>query len=1157
MDTQAPPEPERPRRRVAAPARHVGRAFHRVVRILFDIAFVILLVGGLAYLRLSEGPLHLPTVARWVENLINASAETVRVELGDIILTLARDGRPGGLQFVDVRITSRQGQELFEVPLAKAEFDPLELVRGRVRPREITIIGPRARLLRTADGRLIFGLEREPGTAAVPEDGAGGATPAPAPAVGAPDVDRLAGQYAAVKRVLDGLVGDAPPVPELARLEEVAIIDAVFEYESGVSGRRFRTDGAWIVVRSTGEGVAGELRVGVRARAGRAGRLRLAAERRRGSGGAVALDLSFGGLRPGFVADELPALAWLGLFDAALRGRLAGTVDGEGRIARLEGRIAAGPGRILGTGERGEPFRHAEVAFAYDPDLVRMKVSRLRVEAPRLTAEAAGLVELRRDASGAVGGLGGQFELRPMTVDVPDLFADPLTFDGGQIVAEINLAPLRIDVRRSFLEAGALVVEVDGSAVRDDGSWTVAMRAAGRDGTVADLVRFWPLEAAGNARRWVENNIHTGSIDAFLAQLRFAGGRPELALDFAFSGLESSYLGDMSPIVAARGRGSLSLERFALTLESGEVHPAVGGPVRLDGSEMVIPDLRAKPTLAEIALRGKGATAAVLTLIDEPPLRLVRKLDLDPAGVEGTAEVEAALTVPLVRDVSLGDLEVSARARLADVRLPFRLPYGPVLDVAGEEAWVEATTEELAVRGSLSLNGRPVEIEWHEHFARGRNQRSIAVRGRVTPEFLRGIELATPYFAAGEAAARLDLEQTGSPDLRFRLAADLADARLEVAEFDWAKPPGPPGHLEATGIIRGGVGVEAFRLESEELKSEGAMTFDGGGRLTGADIRRLRFRGLADVALRAARRGEGFALEVGGRFVDLALFDDAEGGGTGAGAGDAPLPLDVRFDLERMVVVAPEFVAEPAAGTFRREATGAAEGRLEGRLKGAVPFVADYRRTPGEAPEVVIESGDGGAFLRAAGLFPGARGGALRIRARLEEGGTIAGTLRLRDVTVQSAGTLRAMLSEGGVDEAAKAAEKGGLYFDRVRVHFVRRREALEIEDAVATGNMLAITAAGRIDHARGEVELTGVISPAYGLTGALDNVPLLGALLSGGRGEGILAMTFSLSGPLENPRFAVNPLSLLTPGVLRKVFSGKAGVPSERFLENLKRDMN
>ena len=74
-------------------------------------------------------------------------------------------------------------------------------------------------------------------------------------------------------------------------------------------------------------------------------------------------------------------------------------------------------------------------------------------------------------------------------------------------------------------------------------------------------------------------------------------------------------------------------------------------------------------------------------------------------------------------------------------------------------------------------------------------------------------------------------------------------------------------------------------------------------------------------------------------------------------------------------------------------------------------------------------------------------------------------------------------------------------------------------------------------------------------LTGALDSIPLIGDILSGGKGEGILAMTFKVRGSLDEPVFTVNPLSLLAPGILRKIFSGRNKSPDEDFIEGLKRE--
>ena len=40
-----------------------------------------------------------------------------------------------------------------------------------------------------------------------------------------------------------------------------------------------------------------------------------------------------------------------------------------------------------------------------------------------------------------------------------------------------------------------------------------------------------------------------------------------------------------------------------------------------------------------------------------------------------------------------------------------------------------------------------------------------------------------------------------------------------------------------------------------------------------------------------------------------------------------------------------------------------------------------------------------------------------------------------------------------------------------------------------------------------------------------------------------------------DDPDFTVNPLSLLAPGFLRKIFSGRSAPPDEEFLKSLQRE--
>ena len=63
--------------------------------------------------------------------------------------------------------------------------------------------------------------------------------------------------------------------------------------------------------------------------------------------------------------------------------------------------------------------------------------------------------------------------------------------------------------------------------------------------------------------------------------------------------------------------------------------------------------------------------------------------------------------------------------------------------------------------------------------------------------------------------------------------------------------------------------------------------------------------------------------------------------------------------------------------------------------------------------------------------------------------------------------------------------------------------------------------------------------------------VPLFGPLLGGGRHEGLLGLSYRITGSAASPVLYVNPLSALAPGFLRQIFgaldSAAEGDPQPR----------
>jgi hypothetical protein len=96
----------------------------------------------------------------------------------------------------------------------------------------------------------------------------------------------------------------------------------------------------------------------------------------------------------------------------------------------------------------------------------------------------------------------------------------------------------------------------------------------------------------------------------------------------------------------------------------------------------------------------------------------------------------------------------------------------------------------------------------------------------------------------------------------------------------------------------------------------------------------------------------------------------------------------------------------------------------------------------------------------------------------------------------------------------------------------------VRIGDAIAQGPELGASAQGVIGKADGRMDIGGTIIPAYALNAALSDVPVLGEVLLGGRGQGAFGLNYALKGTMREPEFIVNPVSAIAPGFLRQFFS-------------------
>lgn len=87
----------------------------------------------------------------------------------------------------------------------------------------------------------------------------------------------------------------------------------------------------------------------------------------------------------------------------------------------------------------------------------------------------------------------------------------------------------------------------------------------------------------------------------------------------------------------------------------------------------------------------------------------------------------------------------------------------------------------------------------------------------------------------------------------------------------------------------------------------------------------------------------------------------------------------------------------------------------------------------------------------------------------------------------------------------------------------------------------MGITANGSYDLYYDDIDISGVVAPAYSLNSFIGKIPLVGNLLSGKDGT-VFAANYKIKGNIEDPQISLNPLSALSPSSLKDMLSSIFG---------------
>lgn len=1167
-----------PRTRGQRALRHAGRGAGYVVMAAIPLIVLAGLALALGYVRLLHGPISLGVLVGPIERSINAQLEGYVAKVGDAIVMLTDDNR---LEFRlrNVSFAEADGDVVASAPLAAIEMSQPALMNAQLAPSRVELIEPRIYATYTAAGgfQLSFSAQGVAPSRDVP------GAPAPRPAqrpLNAPGPDAAVDAAAADQAAADTAV-------TLKRLDVMRLVaETTAETRNSVSTtsylREFGLSNATLHVENEGRRSVwkvSEVVVDLERRkrqtiiSGRA-----VIDARRGGSWAIAfhtedkdgqlyLNTQVRDLVPRQLAEAGDALSALAPFDMPLGADVRIGLSRAGEVLGSTVALELGRGRILvpeANGRRSPvPVDAGLIKLSHDPatNEVALEPSTIRWGGGNAVT-LAGVA--RREASETSAGHGAWiFTAQSLggALAASEFAVGSIPVENWQISGRVLPAEQR-------LEIGSATLAISGTGIRASGEVSLAPERFGSrfevsasDVPVETLKALWAPGLAPVTRTWVGANVSAGRVATLnwqIASGAYAGTAPAGTLqpsraDLLIEARDVVFRArpGTAPISAPRAEVRLAGHTLEVTLPQAVVGLASGTRLDVEGVRLHAPDVYVEPADATVSLKGKAPAAAVLELLSTGEGALIDAADLAGRKIGGKVEADLSVSFPMVEDLDAARIRTAGRARLTDGRANNVLGD---LDMQGATVDFEFNSGAVEARGEALVKGVPVKISWQRIFdAVAERQPPLRLTATLDDSDRAQLGLDINEFVHGVVPVDVQILQSSeSTTAPVHVRADLTSAELSLGAIAWRKPPGRSAFLEFDVVAAG-----AGRHELRGLRVAGDSIAVGGSAEIGAD-RRLRAFSLPEFSLNIVTRlkvqgtlGNDNVWKISvkgptfdGRDFFRTLFVIDGAGDTAARDAGKRGGLDLQANVDTVLGFSDLSLRGMTLAMSRRG------GRLtaleaRGTLDGGAPLAVELDKDDKGTRRLRADTSDAGQAFKFINFYPNMQGGRARLQVNVDGKGAAekTGTLWVEDFRVLGDPIVSEVVSSVD-DSRPQVASKSGrrvvrqvFEFDAMRVPFSVGHGQLVMDDAYVRGPLVGATIRGKLDYKTERMSLGGTYIPLQGLNNAFGQIPLLGQILSGPRGEGIFGITFAIQGAMSSPQVLVNPLSLVTPGIFREVF--------------------
>ena len=745
----------------------------------------------------------------------------------------------------------------------------------------------------------------------------------------------------------------------------------------------------------------------------------------------------------------------------------------------------------------------------------------------------------------------------------PDVSDDPVPYTDLSLHASYNYDGKALIVNDTQITVNDVTVFAKADIIHTDDRVSGPVKIWLADLKQSQIEPLWPKILRGdNSEKWVVKRASGGTLHDvwlgfdFLAEKNPEEGSAEiygpraaptwdadvenLESEFTFKDMSIDYRAPLDAAVNVYGSGRFDLNKdeLSINITKGKL-----GAMPVSGATLLFDQVAAVGKGgADIKIDLNGGLQDIMRYISKEPINLGDDINMDIAKVRGQANLKIALQFPTQADVELKDFKIGVDGTLRDVLLPDVIS---TLDLSGGPLKFSVKNGLASMKGKAMLEKRPVNFSWEEFLNSKGKPYKEKVTARITADpnirEMLGIDLTD--FIEGSLPVNVDYVSYRDGSAKANVSVDVTSALFFVDPFDFEKKPGEKADAKFIAHLVGGNLKKITDLEASGEKfslAKSNLLFK-----TKKNVTELSSGKISHFTLGKTGGDLGFVFDDDGsvnivmnaQSLDVQPFMDAE-----ESQGDYKEPPMVISVSAKTVHTAPNEVMRDAELFFDIDGQGRFN-RMEMDAKvGKGGLYVRFNPDKNGDRSFRLKADDAGAFLKAFQVYSDIRGGKMVIYGKPVKGvldRNLRGKAEISNFRVVNAPVLTNMLRILSFTGIAEVLGGDGLAFDKLESDFSwlyrKGGSLLVLKHGRTSGNSLGLLFDGTFDNQKRKVDVSGTVVPMSAVNEVIGAIPIIGDILTGGSG-GVFAATYSIKGPFEKPVISVNPLSILTPGILRRI---------------------